>query len=264
VSQLESTLSSSPHDLPVAVLSIDDLYLPHDGQIALASAHPLNPLVQHRGEPGTHDIHLATSIFTALRDSKSTALPSYDKSLFNGQGDRVGKEEWRRINVSGAGGSEIKVIIFEGWCVGFRALKTEAEVASKQAQSIALYTVEAGQGGNPRTTLWKQRLEDLSFINDRLRSYDVMTDMLDAMIHIDAEDTSYVYKWRLQQEAAMREQKGRGMSDEEVVNFVDGYYPAYELYTDGLRNGIFSKDKIGCQLRLIVGEDREVMRVLKI
>lgn len=38
----------------------------------------------------------------------------------------------------------------------------------------------------------------------------------------DAEDPLYVYDWRLQPERAMRESKGRGMSDEQVINFVNG------------------------------------------
>jgi len=38
----------------------------------------------------------------------------------------------------------------------------------------------------------------------------------------DAENTQYVYDWRLQQESAMRASKGTGMTDEQVVNFVNG------------------------------------------
>lgn len=38
----------------------------------------------------------------------------------------------------------------------------------------------------------------------------------------DAEDTLYVYAWRLEQEAALREAKGSGMTDDQVVNFVNG------------------------------------------
>lgn len=37
-------------------------------------------------------------------------------------------------------------------------------------------------------------------------------------------------------------------------------YPAYELYTDVLRKGIFG-DEAGKQLRLIVGRDRRVKEV---
>lgn len=38
----------------------------------------------------------------------------------------------------------------------------------------------------------------------------------------DAEDTHYVYDWRLEQEAKMREAKGRGMTDAQVIEFVNG------------------------------------------
>lgn len=38
----------------------------------------------------------------------------------------------------------------------------------------------------------------------------------------DAEDPLYVYDWRLEPERAMRESKGSGMSDEQVINFVNG------------------------------------------
>ena len=43
----------------------------------------------------------------------------------------------------------------------------------------------------------------------------------------DAEDARLAYAWRLQQEADLRASKGMGMTDEEVVRFVD----ACECYT---------------------------------
>lgn len=52
VSALQETLSQK-EGLQTLVCSIDDLYLKHEDQVALAQSHPLNPLVQHRGEPGT-------------------------------------------------------------------------------------------------------------------------------------------------------------------------------------------------------------------
>lgn len=61
----------------------------------------------------------------------------------------------------------------------------------------------------------------------------------------------------------MRASKGTGMSKEQVIEFVNGYYPCYELYTDVLRNGIFGGEK-GKQLRLVVGKDRKVVQVHKI
>jgi D-glycerate 3-kinase len=38
--------------IPTLVCSIDDFYLTHEDQVALAQAHPDNALLQHRGEPG--------------------------------------------------------------------------------------------------------------------------------------------------------------------------------------------------------------------
>lgn len=115
------------------------------------------------------------------------------------------------------------------------------------------------------TTLYMHRLVDLELVNERLKEYDVIIDMLQAFIHIDAEDTGFVYEWRLQQEQALRHETGTGMSDKEVVKFVDGYYPAYELFTEALRNGVLKgEDRTGRQLRLVVGRDRRVKEALVI
>lgn len=97
----------------------------------------------------------------------------------------------------------------------------------------------------------------------------------DGHIGSDAQDTQYVYDWRLQQEAALRASKGRGMTDEQVVRFIDGYYPAYELYTDVLRRGIFTPREggnegqeeqgvKGRQMRLVVDKMRKVKEVYRI
>lgn len=50
VSALQETLKEK--GLETLVCSIDDLYLKHEDQVALAREHPDNALVQHRGEPG--------------------------------------------------------------------------------------------------------------------------------------------------------------------------------------------------------------------
>jgi D-glycerate 3-kinase len=89
----------------------------------------------------------------------------------------------------------------------------------------------------------------------------VINSALDAFIHIDAEEIEYVYAWRAEQEEQLRREKGAGMSEEQVVKFVDAYYPAYELFTEGVREGVFKEkgeDRKGCQLRVVVGRDRSV------
>ena len=101
------------------MLSIDDFYLSHDDQIQLASKFPSNLLIQHRGQPSTHDLPLLLSVFSALRRGEECRLPIYDKSAFSGQGERAGKDFWPTYNT---GNRTIGVVILEGWCVGFVSL----------------------------------------------------------------------------------------------------------------------------------------------
>lgn len=190
-------------------------------------------------------MHLARELFSALEEGREVKIPVYDKSAYRGQGDRAPPSQWKTRNAPGQ--PTIQVVIFEGWCVGFRAMSSQDMRARLEA---------------PSTTLHKHRLEDLEFVNEKLWGYDVMTDSFDAFIHIDAEETGYVYDWRLEQEAALRRDRGSGMTDEMVRRFVDGYYPAYELYTDGIRKGVLKEKGPERQLSLVVGRDRKVKHVV--
>jgi D-glycerate 3-kinase len=195
---------------------------------------------------------LARSLFAALKTQSPTAIPQYDKSAFAGQGDRIDASNWDQVNLPHQ--PKIAVIILEGWSVGFRSL-SDAELLAK-AHSSAL----ARSG-----TLYRHEIAHLRFVNDKLKEYDVLTDTFDAFIHIDAEETKWVYEWRLQQEGELRRENGTGMTDEEVVRFVDGYYPAYELFTDELRKGVIKGEGMeGRQLRFVVGRDRKVKEVIMI
>jgi D-glycerate 3-kinase len=187
---------------------------------------------------------LAKDFFAAILNNSATRVPQYDKSLFSGQGDRLPPSSWPEVNTPGQ--PKVQVVIFEGWCVGFRPLSLD-EVAAKY--------------NAPSRTLKNHDLEHLQFVNEKLGAYDVITDLFDAFIHIDAEDIEWVYDWRLEQEVMLRAQRGAGMSDEQVVRFVDAYYPAYELFTDKLRSGLFA-DKLRCQLRLVVSKDRRVQKII--
>ncbi|KAF2098845.1 P-loop containing nucleoside triphosphate hydrolase protein [Rhizodiscina lignyota] len=254
VSTLHNTLTTSYPLITTAIVSIDDFYLTHEDQVALAKSNPTNPILQHRGQPSTHDIPLLVSTFASLRDGKPSKIPVYDKSAFSGQGDRAPESTWTSVN---EGQEKVQVVVLEGWCVGFRPVSDEA-LEEKWKRAVA-----EEKKGSYDGQLGKLKFEDIKTVNDALKKYDEVTDMFDAFIHIDAEDTHYVYDWRLQQEAALRQSKGSGMTDEQVIHFVNGYYPAYEIYTDVLRSGVV-KDAKGRQLRLVVGKDRRVKEVHKI
>jgi D-glycerate 3-kinase len=152
------------------VFSIDDLYLPHDEQEALAESQPSNPLVQHRGQPSTHDVKLGTETFAAIANRKANIkVPSYDKSAFNGAGDRLPVGEWETCNHDGE--PPVEVVIFEGWCVGFRALSDE-EVERKWKAAVQEFE---NQGDAYEGRLGKLQLESALFVNNKLREYDEMT-----------------------------------------------------------------------------------------
>lgn len=90
--------------------------------------------------------------------------------MHDGKGDRVPEEEWRIVNRKGD--EKVEVVIFEGWCVGFRPL-TKQEVQEKWTEAIK---EEKNANGGVKGRLGKQRLEDLMFVNEALRQYDEMTE----------------------------------------------------------------------------------------
>ena len=245
VNDLEKRLSSPPYSLRVVSFSIDDIYLPRDELLALGRSNRDNKLLQHRGEPGTHDVTLGLATLESLVAGKATPIPSYDKSKFDGHGDRVPSSEWKIAQ------SPIDIILFEGWCVGFQAI-SPAGVAEKQTSSTR------------PGTLTLHKLEHLQFVDEKLQQYSRLWDRLDALIWLNAQDIRFVYAWRLQQEHAMRAAVGRGMTDDQVKDFVDGYMPAYEMYIDGLMRGELFIGKTGRQiLRIDYDQSRNIVSLQK-
>lgn len=193
---------------------------------------------------------LAAAVLAALARGEPTRVPRYDKAAFGGRGDRLPPAAWTPANQPGD--APLHVVVVEGWCVGFRALPPVA-VADRQRA--------------PSRSLAAHRLEHLLLVNEALgRDYDgALTDRLDAFIYIDAEDLGCVYAWRQEQEEALRAQRadpGAGMTPEQVVRFVDGYLPGYEMYADGVRAGVLLPARPGCQLSMVVDRDRRVKQVV--
>ncbi|KAJ6259624.1 hypothetical protein Dda_5262 [Drechslerella dactyloides] len=244
VSSLAKRLSSDPHNLRVAVFSVDDVYLPFAKLEELRLSHPDNKLIAHRGEPGTHDLELAQETLDNLMAGWDTPIPSFDKSLNGGKGDRVARDQWRVVK------GPVDVVIFEGWCVGFRAIDDE-DVERKWRTARETNAGVLGRHG----------LVDLLWVNGQLRGYDELTDQFDAFVHLDAQELGYVYDWRLEQEHAMIRIKGTGMTDKQVVEFINGYIPGYELYLHRMREGVVKKDgdDLKRSLRIVMGKQRETI-----
>ncbi|GAW23913.1 hypothetical protein ANO14919_134900 [Xylariales sp. No.14919] len=268
---------SDCHHFKTAVLSLDDLYLPHAKLVQLRESNPGNSLYRNRGQPGTHDEALARKFFDHLYDGEDAALPRFDKSRFNGEGDRVPENEWQNIPSY----PPLDIIIFEGWCIGFLSL---SDPDLKAKWSAARKTTgggdndgadrDDGDGGHealPTAILGTHSFEDIELLNDNLRRYNeafMGPRHFDYLIHLDTDRLANVYRWRMQQEDALRATKGMGQTDEEVIEFVRVYMPAYELYLEKLRNEPFVPHKsvsgLRTQARIQLDDDRKVLSVTEL
>ncbi|KAF2709420.1 P-loop containing nucleoside triphosphate hydrolase protein [Pleomassaria siparia CBS 279.74] len=243
------SLLINEHALNAITISLDDVYKTHDDLIAQRDKDPENKLYRTRGQPGTHDEELAGRFFAELRAYEGEGelkIPSFDKSQFNGEGNRAPESEWSIIT------TKPDVVIFEGWCVGFRPLpNSQVQAKHEDAQH------------QTHGTLADHQLPHLLQLNENLKRY-CETFMgpqhFDFMIHIDTNDLQNVYHWRLQQEHALIAKKGSGMSDAAITAFVNGYMPGYELYLDGLRKGFF-ETMDGRQIRVLLDKGREVEKI---
>ncbi|GBF81601.1 hypothetical protein [Aphanothece sacrum] len=88
-------------------ISIDDLYKTYQERQQLKA---IDPRLIWRGPPGTHDINLGIEVLDKLKNIDSNQpilIPRFDKSLENGEGDRIQPGLINRADI----------VLFEGWFV---------------------------------------------------------------------------------------------------------------------------------------------------
>ncbi|ANM57790.1 P-loop containing nucleoside triphosphate hydrolases superfamily protein [Arabidopsis thaliana] len=211
-----------------ATISVDDFYLTAEGQAELRKKNPGNALlevnaqhfyflylffslnlwswllvcIQYRGNAGSHDLKLSVETLEALskltKEGLKMKVPRYNKSAYSGRGDRADSSTWPEVE------GPLSVILFEGWMLGFKPLPADVVKAVDPQLEVVNKNLEA--------------------------YYDAWDKYIDAWVVIKIQDPSYVYRWRLQAEIAMRQDGQAGMSDEEVNDFVSRYLPAYKAY----------------------------------
>ncbi|KLT42428.1 P-loop containing nucleoside triphosphate hydrolase protein [Cutaneotrichosporon oleaginosum] len=197
-----------------AVASMDDFYLTHAGLKAVAAAHPNNAMLQGRGPPGTHDLPLLADVLRSLRARPPSRcnplfLPTFDKSLHGGEGDRGPLVPLK---------DKLDVFVLEGWSLGYGPLP-EAEARKRWSRGATASTHD---------------FEAIQTLNKNLAEVEVrIGGFFDAHVCVTPLDFAFVYEWRTEQEHRMKEKNGgRGMSDEQVRKFVDRYMPTYEVFGD--------------------------------
>ena len=120
-----------------------------------------------------------------------------------------------------------RVVILEGWCVGFR--------------SVGL---QAGEGE-----------EGMTWVDAQLAHYEAVWREVDVAVVVSA-DLGFVEGWRWEQEEWLRREGRGGMGREEVARFVEGYMPAYRLYAGTVGEGWLQSGRV---LRVKIGREREVI-----
>lgn len=256
----------SAHQLKTLILSLDDLYHTHENLVRIREQNSSNKVFRNRGQPGTHDEILAKQFFSSLLAGEAVDVPAFDKSRFDGEGDRVPLSEWEHVSPS----PPVDVIIFEGWCVGFQAISDE-QLGERWAASKQVDTATVDKDTLSTMLMRTHPLEHLKVVNDNLRRYNetfMGPETFDYFVHLDTEHLHNVYRWRIQQEEALRAVKGTGQTDEQVIAFVQVYMPAYEIYLDRLRQEAFPAGRHGTQgrrqLRVCLDENRGVVSMNEI
>lgn len=208
-------------DLKAVTLSIDDFYLTYKDQLRIAREYPDNIYLQQRGYPGTHDIELGVETLSILKNPQSAqniALPRYDKSRHQGQGDRAEFSLWPKVRLP------VDIVFVEGWMLGFRPLPSS-------------------QISDPH----------LSKINTLLENYQGWHQFLDNFIYIYPQDPVFVVDWRTEAEERMKAQGLSGMSLTEVRSYAEKFLPAYRLYGPPLHDDPPSTSSF---LKIQIGKNR--------
>ena len=190
------------HGYRVVVLSIDDIYKTRAEREAMAS--DVHPMFATRGVPGTHDVELGIRTIDALHALKpgdTLRVPRFDKSV----DDRSPESEWSVVE------GPVDVVIFEGWCVGSRAVADE-----ELDKPVNALESERDPDGD-----WRRA------VNDALATdYRRLFALLNGLLFLKAPDFDCVYRWRLEQEHKLRDKAGDAsgvMTDDEVATFIQYY-----------------------------------------
>jgi D-glycerate 3-kinase len=181
-------------DLQLAVASIDDAYLPWQQRLEAMAG---NPYGVNRVPPGSHD---PAALLAGIRPWRSGAnhrleLPRFDKTLRDGQGDRVAP--W-------CGAAD--ALLLEGWMLGCRPLP-ELQLSSNSVQDWKLDL-------NTAELIWLQRC------NQALGAYQPLWHELNQLLMLWPSDWRWPRRWRLQAEARQRRRGGGWMPAVELDSLV--------------------------------------------
>ena len=173
----------------IAVISIDDFYLPsNEMKIAIKN----NPWNVSRGFPGSHSVQLMHEKLLNWKINGELNVPVFDKSLRNGLGDR---SHWRLDNPD--------LLIIEGWFLGVEPFS--GEVNNQVINSVAL---------SPHETSYR------FIIQNNLAKYLDVWGLIDNIWQLKPLKFEYMNMWKTNQEKEMFLKKGNALQDDKLSNFL--------------------------------------------
>ena len=173
----------------VAVISIDDFYLPAD---EMKSAIKNNPWNVSRGYPGSHSVKLMHEKLLNWKKTGELNVPVFDKSLRNGLGDR---SHWRLDNPD--------LLILEGWFLGIRPLNSDINYKPENLKELSSHESS-------------YRLKIQTNLNEYLKVWS----LIDKIWHLKPLKFEFLNIWKSNQEKEMFLRKGKALQDEKLSNFL--------------------------------------------
>ena len=178
-------------DFKIAVISIDDFYLPSDEmRIAIKN----NPWNVSRGFPGSHSVKLMHEKLSNWKINGELNVPVFDKSLRNGLGDR---SHWRFDRPD--------LLIIEGWFLGIKPFHGDINVNYQNIDSIEFNSHE---------------LSYRYIIQKNLKKYLDVWSLIDNIWHLKPLEFEFMNMWKTNQEKEMFLKKGTALQDHNLSNFL--------------------------------------------
>ena len=180
---------SNKLNFKIAVVSIDDFYLPSD-EMKLAIMN--NPWNVSRGFPGSHSVKLMHEKLLNWKISGELDVPVYDKSLRNGLGDR---SYWRS--------DKPDLLIIEGWFLGIEPSSDDVNYQHINSTDM-----------NPQESSYFFEIQE-----NLLKYLDVWS-LIDNIWHLKPLKFEYMNMWKKNQEKEMFLKKGNALQDKKLSNFL--------------------------------------------
>ena len=173
----------------IAVISIDDFYLPSE-EMNLAIKN--NPWNVSRGFPGSHSVKLMHEKILNWKINGELKVPVFDKSLRNGLGDR---SHWRSDNPD--------LLILEGWFLGIEPFSEDVNYQDNKLENLTFHESD-----------YVRKIQ--KNLNDYLDTWS----LLDNIWHLKPLKFEYMNIWKSNQEKEMFLKKGKALQDEKLSNFL--------------------------------------------